>query len=120
MNWYNHLYVGEKAERRRKSIIRGIREGRLQPDVYVITPPQNGNNILDIYPSAMLLLPPYRDEDLLVLGIAVTYWEALEVVRQMVDDMYRETGGFGLSVFLEIMEASEEGFVEWTPQDEKE
>ena len=119
MRWYDHLYVGEKAKRRRFSIIQGIREGRLQPEVYVITPPQNGNNILDIYPSAMLLLPPYRDEDILVLGIAVTYWEALEVVRQMVDDMYQNTGGFQLPVFLEVMEAADGGFRDWTPRDEE-
>lgn len=120
MNWYNHLYVGEKAKAWRYAIIQGIREERLQPEVYVITPPQNGNNILDIYPSAMLLLPPYRDEDYLVLGIAVTYWEALEVVRQMVDDMVRQTGGFRLAEFLEVMETSDEEFFEWTPQGEKE
>lgn len=100
MHWYNHLYVGDKAKKRRFSIIQGIWEERLQPDVYVITPPQNGNNVLDIYPSAMLLLPPYRNEDYLVLGIAVTYWEALEVVRQMTEDLYRRTGGFDLSAFL--------------------
>ncbi len=120
MHWYNHLYVGEKAKKRRFSIIQGIREERLQPEVYVITPPQNGNNILDIYPSAMLLLPPYRDEDYLVLGIAVTYWEALKVVRQIVDDMYRQTGRFGLPEFLEVMDAREDEFFEWTPRDEKE
>ena len=51
MRWYSHLYVGEKAGKRRFSIIQGIREGKLQPEVYVITPPQNGNNILDIYQS---------------------------------------------------------------------
>lgn len=119
MHWYNHLYVGEKAKRRRFAIIQGIREERLQPEVYVITPPQNGNNILDIYPSAMLLLPPYRGEDFLVLGIAVTYWEALEVVRQMVDDMYRQTGRFSLAEFLEVMDAREEDFLEWPLRDEE-
>ena len=55
-------------------------------------PVWNWNNILDIYPAPMLLLPPYRDEDMEILGIAVTYWEALEVVRQMVEDMYRCCG----------------------------
>ena len=92
MRWYDHLYVGEKAKKNRFSIIQGIREGKLQPEVYVITMPQNGNNLYDIYPSAMLLLLPYRDTDYQVLGIAVTYWEALEVVRQMVDDRYQEGG----------------------------
>lgn len=102
MQCYNHLYVGEKAKRVRFQILQGLREKKLQPEVYVITPPQNGNNVLDIYPSPMLLLPPYRDEDLLILGIAVTYWEALEVVREIVDEMYRETGAFCLEDFLKL------------------
>lgn len=101
MEWYDHLYVGEKAKRRRYAIIQGIRDGVFDPRSYVITPPQNGNNILDIYPAAMLLLPPYKDQELLILGIAADYWEALEVVRRMVDEMYQKTGGFCLADLIE-------------------
>ena len=114
MRWYRHLYVGEKAGKRRFSIIQGIREGKLQPEVYVITPPQNGNNILDIYPARMLLLPPYRDEDMEILGIAVTYWEALEVVRQMVEDMYRCCGErLNLQEFLHCSADGDENRNSW-------
>lgn len=91
---YKHLYVGDKASKRRFAILQGIRQKKIQPEVYVIIPPQNGNNVLDIYPSAMLLLPPYQDQEYMVIGIAVTYWEALDVARRIVDDMYRKTGGF--------------------------
>lgn len=97
MQWYDHLYVGEKAKKHRFRILQGLREGRFLPDVYVITPPQNGKNLLEIYPSAMLLLPPYRDQEFFVIGVAVTYWEALELVRQIVDDLYQKTGGFCLA-----------------------
>lgn len=100
MEWYDHLYVGKKAKRKRHTIIRGIRDGVFDPLSYVITPPQNGNNILDIYPAAMLLLPPYKDQDMLILGIAADYWEALEVVRRIVDEMYQRTGGFDLAALL--------------------
>lgn len=96
MRWCQRLYVGEKAKKHRYGIIQGLRNRRLQPEVYVITPSGNGNNLFDIYPSAMLLLPPLCREDLLILGIAVTYWEALEVVRDMVDDLYRSGGQDGL------------------------
>lgn len=89
MRWYQHPYVGEKAKKNRYAIIQGLRDRKLMPEVYVITPSSNGNNLFDIYPSAMLLLPPLNQEDLLVLGIAVTYWEALEVARDMVDDLYQ-------------------------------
>lgn len=100
MRWFHHLYVGDKAKKKRFRIIQGIRQGRLYPGAYVITPALNGNNILDIYPSASLLHPYYRDKDLLVLGIAADYWEALEVAGQIVDEMYRKTGEFDLQTLI--------------------
>lgn len=96
MNYYEHLYMGEKAKERRYGILQGLRERRLLPEVYVIMPPLNGNNILEIIPSALVYEPPYREQEILVMGIAVTYWEALEVAGQIVDELYRRTGGFCL------------------------
>ena len=99
MQWYSHLYVGRRAKRHRYAIIQGIREERLQPEVYVITSPQNGENLCDIYPSAMLLFPSEKKKERMILGIAVTYWEALEVARRMVDDLYQKTGEVSAEAF---------------------
>ena len=93
MDYYEHLFVGEKAKERRYGILQGLREGRLQPEVYVIMPPLNGNNVLEIVPSALIFEPPYQGREILVMGIAVTYWEALVVAGQIVDELYRRTGG---------------------------
>ena len=71
MQWYSHLYVGRRAKRHRYAIIQGIREERLQPEVYVITSPQNGENFCDIYPSALLLVPSEKKKERMILGIAV-------------------------------------------------
>lgn len=103
MRWYEHLYVGEKAGKRRFSIIQNIRSEKLQPEVYVITPASNGNNILDIHPSATLLHPYYRELDLLILGIALGHQEAMEVTGKIVDEMFRKTGKLDLERFLEEM-----------------
>lgn len=100
MTWYEHLYMGEKAEKGRYGILQGLREGRLQPQVYVIMPPESGNNLLEIVPSALLKMPPYNHRELLVIGIAVTYWEALTVAGQIVDELYQETGGFCLKDWI--------------------
>ena len=97
MQWYSHLYVGRRAKRHRYAIIQGIREEKLQ--VYVITSPQNGENLCDIYPSALLLVPSEKKKERMILGIAVTYWEALEVVRRMVDDLYQKTGEVSAEAF---------------------
>ncbi len=101
MHFYDHLYMGERAKKKRFAVLQGLRAGRLQPEVYVITPPRSGNNLLEIYPSAMLQLPVFEDWDMLLVGVAVTYWEALEVARQIVDDLYQETGDFAIRAWLE-------------------
>lgn len=100
MFWYRHLYVGEKAKRHRASIIRSIREKTWRPGVYVITPPSNGNNILDIYPGYMLLLGGWGEREFGILGIAEGYQEALGLAGIIISDMYALTGGFCLDEFL--------------------
>lgn len=100
MRWYDHLYLGEKAKKHRFSVLQGLRAGKLQPEVYVITPPISGNNLLEIYPSALFLVPPLKEQERLIVGVAVTYWEALDVVRQIVDELYQTTGGFCLEQLL--------------------
>lgn len=101
MRWYKHLYVGEKAKEKRFSIIQNIRLNRFQIGVHVITPASNEKNVLDIYPAAVLREEYYKKkENLLILGIGADYYDALEVARRIVDDMYHETGGFSLKDFL--------------------
>ncbi|WP_330387656.1 hypothetical protein [Lacrimispora sphenoides] len=100
ISWFDRLYVGEKAKKKRYRIIQGIRRLKPGPGIYVITPAANGNNILDIYPAMTLLWPLYREEEFLILGIASGYWEALEVAGNIIGDMYRKTGGFDLPAFI--------------------
>lgn len=101
INWYNHLYVGEKAKKKRYHIIQDIRKETSHSDIYVITPAMNGNNILDIYPTTFFKSSFLQEETFLILGIAADYFEALEVAGRVIQDLYRKTGGFDLTDFLE-------------------
>lgn len=100
LTWYDRLYVGEKAKKKRRRIIWGIRNSKPQIGVHVITMAANGNNILDIYPAASLSASIYKDRDFHIVGIAAGYEEALEVAGRIVNDMYRKTGGFDLPDFI--------------------
>lgn len=100
MRWYKPLYMGELAAKKRFSLIQGLRQKKPCIGAYVITPASGGNNILDIYPAAELLLPYYREKDFLIMGIAFGYDEATEVAARIVADLYRKTGGFCLNELL--------------------
>lgn len=98
--WHDRLYVGKLAGRCRRLIWRRLGQNRYLPGVFVITPASGGHNILDIYPAWSLLQEYYENRQLLVIGIAVGYGEALSLAGKIVEDMYRETGGFCLEDFL--------------------
>ena len=98
--WYENLYMGAKAKRRRFAIIQDIREKKSGAGVYVITPPSNGNNILDIYPAAVLFQEYYDRKNLMILGVADGYQDAVELTGRIVSEMYEKTGGFCLENFL--------------------
>lgn len=100
MKWYKELYVGDIAREKKHTMIGKIRFRRFQKDAYLITLPSNGNNLLDIYPSYVLLQKVYRSKELFVVGLACGYDEALEVTRRVVDDVYQNTGGFDVKGFV--------------------
>ena len=105
MIWWKHLYMGDKASAWRPQILEGIRLGRKMPGIYVITPPASGNHIFDIRPVSLLAEEERRGETPLILGTALGYSEACQVVRQMVDDMYRSTDAFDWQQYMDFLEA---------------
>ena len=48
MRLWDHLYMGQNADRARAWILKGLRQGSLLPDTYVITLPENGKHIFDV------------------------------------------------------------------------
>ena len=104
MRWWNHLYMGEQAARMRPRLLMRIREGSFLPDTYVITLPESGNHILDIRPVLLLTKEERESNELLILGVAVGYTEAAQVVRDMVDDMVKRTGAFDWKAYMELLE----------------
>lgn len=107
MRWWKHLYMGDRALKNRAKVLMGIREGKTTPDIYVITLPESGNHILDIRPVLLLTEKEREDDSFLILGVAKGYGEAGEVVRSMVDDMYRATGAFDWNAYMGYLNAAD-------------
>lgn len=101
MKWYNNLYVGHCAERRRHKIIKQAIRNKPQLGVYFITLPVNENNSLEIYPSYVLLQNHYRKKEMFVVGIGEGREEALEVMEQIIMDCYKQTGQFLVRKMIE-------------------
>ncbi len=97
MKWYNNLYVGENAKRRKHKIIMRAKLKKPQIGIYMITLPVNPVNSLEIYPSYILLQEHYCKKDMMVVGISVGYEEAMEIMQKIIMDCYKKTGQFLVS-----------------------
>lgn len=101
MKWYNNLYVGENAKKRKHKIIMRALRHKPQAGVYMITLPVNEKDALEIYPSYILLQKHYRKKDMFVVGIGEGRDEALCVVQEIIMDCYNQTGQFLVRKMIE-------------------
>ena len=61
---------------------------------------QNKKNHLEIYNSVLLLQPDYPHEDFFVVGIEKGYEDAVELVEQIVQEVYNETKGADIRSYI--------------------
>ena len=88
MRYYKHLYLTEGLEKKKEKIIRKLEAGKLQPGVHVITLAVSERNQLEIYPTIQFKQPAFPEQELFTKG----YDEAVELVEQIVQEVYDQTG----------------------------
>lgn len=90
--WYPNLYLGEKARKKKRKLITLVNRGKFYPGLYLLTEAANGVDQLDIIDSKCILLK--RVHELLppVVGMAIGYEEALEVLLDITQETYENTG----------------------------
>ncbi|WP_287388616.1 hypothetical protein [Lachnospira sp.] len=106
MRFYKKLYYGEEARKNKAKIFSKIKRNSFSSDTYLITLASNPENLLDIISANVFNQPHFKKqknhEDILVVGIAKGEAESYELVRQIIDEMYKKQGDFNIREFLEI------------------
>jgi hypothetical protein len=91
MKWYDQLYVGDSIASKVNRIKWKINHNAGTVSIYVVTLASNPDNLLDIIPARELMQKGYPKKDLMIIGIAKGYKEALLVVQRVIEDTYRKT-----------------------------
>lgn len=99
MRWYERLYLGEKAKKHRFSILQAVRKEK-SSGYYILTPASNPKNLLDIYSAHTLNQSYYKEQDLLIIGVAADYEDAAVLAGKIIGDVYKKTGGYDVTGFL--------------------
>lgn len=104
MFWYNDLYLGKKCLHRAERLKYKIANRVPHRTVYLIVLGQSCNSVLEIIPSVQLLQEAYPRDHLRIIGMAASRGEAMELTRQIIDEVYRLQGNFDVAAFMELSE----------------
>jgi hypothetical protein len=100
LKWYKKLYTGDNVKKNIRKIIWKVNHGRMQFDIYLVTRASNPENLLEIISAKQLLQKNIRRLCPEIVGVAGGYEEAVELVRQIVEETYHEQGDMDVRRYL--------------------
>lgn len=92
IKWCDNPYLDEALTPKWKKIRKKMEKEKLLPDYYCIAFPGNPENLLDIICVNELLFPYYKRRTVYIVGLAKSRSEAVLLVKEMVEDMYKDMG----------------------------
>lgn len=76
--------------------------------VYYITLSSSGEGLLDMFHNGMLRQPLFSDpQSTDIVGVAYGRTEALELIRTIIEDIYRDTGGLDVRHYFKEQDFGE-------------
>mgnify|MGYP000599448054 CR=1 FL=1 len=100
LKWQENFLAGESVKDPEK-IKKKLNSGNPVLGIYLLTLSENPVNLMDIIPAAMAMLIQKSFYGICPIGMAKGKEEALEMVRSLIDEMYRETGTFATAEYIE-------------------
>jgi len=94
INWSSRLYVGDKLKQKKDKAIQSIKRKKVTFGIYCITFASHPDNLFDIIDANELLFPHYQRSDIYIVGLAKGKDEAINLVHDMLMEIYQKTGDF--------------------------
>lgn len=103
LTFRNAMFFGKSydKQKKRKKLLDRLKAGKMVgKGVTMITYAQNGTDLFDLIEVYELLIPARKKQDFYVLGLAASKDEAIELVQDMIMEVYRETGDFDVRKYF--------------------
>lgn len=99
-SWYSSLYVGKLMKKEEKRVRRQLDAGKPSTRCFVITLAANGSDYLDILSTDYLAQKALLERLPMIVGLAGTKQEALELVMQILQDCLRDSHEADIRAYL--------------------
>ena len=104
MRWAVNLYTTEKTKKMLPRIMLKLKKRKLQPGIWILTIASNEQNLLDLFHSIHYMQPIFEKTNPDIVGGAESEDAAKELLIQITEDLYRETGGFDVRTYFKFQE----------------
>lgn len=104
IKWCPKLYLDPVTEKKQKKIKRRMERQKINLRVYCIALASNEKNLLDIYCSNELLFQYYKSKEMTIIGLASSKESAVELVGNIINDVYQQTGSLDVRTFFQVEE----------------
>lgn len=99
LKWNDNCYIG-KTVTDTENIRRRLEEGKIVPEIYLLTLSDNPRNLMEILPAVSLVQRSLADLCPEIIGIAAGKEEAFQLTENIVREVYEETGGVQIREYL--------------------
>lgn len=106
IKWYPNLYLDSITKKREKKIKKKMEQGRRTVLYYCIALASNPKNLFDIIYTDELLFQYYRRKEIYIIGLASSRESAVYMVKDIVTELYTNTGGFDARSYFQRLELS--------------
>lgn len=100
MRYYKNLYMQEELRKKQHKIIKKLETKKFQINIFLIALSVSTKNHLEIVNSMLLLQKDYPQEDYLVVGLAKSHEDALELVENLTQEVYDNTKGADIRSYI--------------------
>lgn len=100
MIWYDDLYLSENIEKKADKIKWKITHNAGMLHMYVISLPQNNDSLLEIISTKELMQRYYPKKNLVIVGIAKGYEEAVTMAATIVVETMNSLGSTNVKRYL--------------------
>ena len=100
MIWYDDLYLSENIEKKADKIKWKITHNAGMLHMYVISLPQNNDSLLEIISTKELMQRYYPKKNLVIVGIAKGYEEAVTKAATIVVETMNSLGSTNVKQYL--------------------
>ena len=91
MKYYYNLYVSKTIGSKVTEVIAKLEKEEVQLNKFLIVLAANPTNHLEFFDSLLLQQKIFPKEEFFVVGIAEGYRDAIKLVKNIVDDIYKVT-----------------------------